>query len=69
METNGESLTLNRVNFIQLEAETALYYADSVLSHLKCVPGFAGVKAKAADLRKALEYVVNECNKLEASDE
>ena len=69
METNGTALTLNQVNTIQLEAETALWSINDTLRHLAKVPGFAGAKQQALALRQTLEYVVNEVNKLEVTND
>jgi hypothetical protein len=58
-------MTLNELNTVQLEAESALWHNEQTIKALLKVRGFAGAKQKAYDLRKVLEFIVKEVNKYE----
>lgn len=62
-------MTLNELNNIQLRAEEALYSLREAQRHLAFVPGFLGAKANVIKAITTAEYVVNEVNKLEVTDE
>lgn len=62
-------MNFKQLNQIQTDADDLFFHSQEILNLLRTMPGFAGVKSKALDLRKAVEYLVKEVNTWEVDDE